>query len=187
MNKPSLQRELCNGLKKQDALRNYISTSVELWTMLACVCTPPDTRLFPTTSGVGSTKIKTPSRRRITEGPSFASLPVPTTHLPSGRSPPATASVTAIASCPLVTTPLVTEDELATPDPKESEDNSAYVQVRCTVHVSSHCSVCSKCWSVAWNAMCALRTFPRTDIAKSISRECLTGKWRRPRAFDQKP
>jgi hypothetical protein len=128
--------------------------------MLACVCTPPDTRLFSTTS-VGGTKIKTPSRRRITEGPSFASLPVPTTHLPSRRSPPAATSTTTVANSLVVTTP-VTENELATPDPKESEDNSADVQVRSTVlNVSSHISSVGLWPRTQWHA---LRTSSKIDF-----------------------
>lgn len=129
--------------------------------MLACVCTPPDTRLF-STSSVGGTKIKTPSRRGITEGPSFASLPVPTTHLPSRRSPHVTTSTATVANSIVVTTPPVTENELATFDPKESEDNSSDVQVRCTVFsVSSHISNVGLWPRAQWHA---LRTSHRVDF-----------------------
>jgi hypothetical protein len=83
--------------------------------MLACVCTPPDTRLFSTPSGG---KIKLPSSRRITVAPPFTAVPLCTTHLPSRRPPPA------------VTPPQLTEVELATPDPRESGHNSADGQVR---------------------------------------------------------
>jgi len=93
--------------------------------MLACVCTPPDARLFATPSGARGTEIKVPSRRMISAPPSFTAVPVPTTHLPSRRP-----RLTTVTNSVVVTSPPSTKDELATTDRKDVEDASADTQVR---------------------------------------------------------
>jgi hypothetical protein len=124
-----------------DSVTTYLTSrtlaSVELWTMLACVCTPPDARLFSTLTGAGGTEIKAPTRRRITVPPSFTGLPVPTTHLPSRRSPS-----TAVTNSVVVTSPPLTSVEFATPGTKENEDHVADTEVSCAaVQRSTRCKI----------------------------------------------